>query len=276
MSDNILKLYPTPSQEVKLKDLYLKQDLRSLKGGSDGPFVYSNFITSLDGRIAIPHAEKNELVVPGQLANPRDWRLFQELAVQADILLTSGRYLRQYAAGDAQEILRIYDDPQFEDLRQWRLAQGLPPQPDLAVISGRLDFDIPEVLLEDERSLVIVTTQSSDAMLRKELSERTGKLIIAGERSVSGKALVEGLSGLGYRTIYNATGPKVHHLLLADRVLDRMYLTFANRILGGSPYMSIVEGALLDPPADFQLDKLYHDPHALDGLGQLYATFTRV
>ena len=60
---------------------------------------------------------------------------------------TSGRYLREYAEGRAQEILTVYDDPAFADLTQWRREQGLPPQPDLAVISASLDFPVPQVLL---------------------------------------------------------------------------------------------------------------------------------
>jgi len=44
-------------------------------------------------------------MVPRAIANERDWRLFQELSAQADIFLTSGRYLREWAKGQAQEIL---------------------------------------------------------------------------------------------------------------------------------------------------------------------------
>ena len=71
------------------------------------------------------------LIVPKQIANPRDWRLFQELAVQADVIISSGRYLRDYAEGHAQEILRTDDnDPLFAGLRQWRIERDLPPQPE--------------------------------------------------------------------------------------------------------------------------------------------------
>ena len=39
------------------------------------------------------------------------------------LVITTGRYLRDYAAGKAQEILRVYDDPRFADLKAWRAAQ---------------------------------------------------------------------------------------------------------------------------------------------------------
>ncbi len=276
MSDSIIRLFPLPSQELPLKGLYLSHNLRENKRDSGESFVYSNYVTSLDGRIAVPHPTKAGMVVPDQITNPRDWRLFQELAVQADILITSGRYLRDYAEGRAQEILRVYDDPQFADLKDWRTERGLSPQPDMAVISGSLDFPVPPALIQGDRNIVVITTSRADPERIKALESQAGKVIIAGEGSVNGYRLVESLLEMGYRTIYNTTGPKVLHLLLAAGVLDRLYLSFVNRLLGGSPFSSIVEGEQLDPPADFVLNTIYLDPHALNGLGQLLTSYNRV
>ena len=276
MRDSIIRLFPLPSQEFPLKGLYLSHNLRENKRDSGESFVYSNYVTSLDGRIAVPHPTKAGMVVPDQITNPRDWRLFQELAVQADILITSGRYLRDYAKGRAQEILRVYDDPQFADLKDWRTERGLSPQPDMAVISGSLDFPVPPALVQGDRNIIVITTSRADPERIKALESQAGKVIIAGEGSVNGYRLVESLLEMGYRTIYNTTGPKVLHLLLAAGVLDRLYLSFVTRLLGGSPFSSIVEGEQLDPPADFVLNTIYLDPHALNGLGQLLTSYNRV
>jgi riboflavin biosynthesis pyrimidine reductase len=276
MENGVIQLYPLPNQDLPLKGLYLNHNLRQLSSGSGRAFVYSDFVTSLDGRIAIPHPTKPGMMVPKQIANERDWRLFQELAVQADVLITSGRYLRDYADGRAQEILRIYDDPQFADLRDWRANHGLPVQPDLAVISASLDFTIPEVLVKQQRSILVYTVQGADPERVKTLEAQKGQVIVAGENGVDGRLLVESLSNLGYRIVYSSTGPKVLHLLLAADVLDRLYLTHANRVLGGSPFSSIVEGELIEPPADFHLAALYLDPYALNGLGQLLCSYDRL
>ncbi|MCJ7569980.1 MAG: hypothetical protein MUO58_20920, partial [Anaerolineales bacterium] len=146
MNDKILQLYPVPSREVSLRGLYLEHDLRAQAERLDRVFLCANFVGSLDGRIAVPDPSGKGVTLAEAITNPRDWRLFQELAVQSDILITSGRYLRQYAKGVKQEILQIYDDPQFKDLQDWRMNRSLSPQPDLAVISSRLDFDIPPAL----------------------------------------------------------------------------------------------------------------------------------
>lgn len=270
----ILQLYPTGPDHVSLKGLYLSHDLRAT-APEDRPFVYSNYITSLDGRIAVPHRSRPGLVVPDSIANDRDWRLFQELAIQTDILITSGRYLRDYEDGRAQEILRVYDDPRFADLAEWRAARGLSRQPDILVISRSLDFPIPEPLRSGGRRVHVATVENTDPD-RLETLRKEAEIVIAGKEGVEGDVLVHELHRRGYRLMFNATGPKVLHLLLSADQLHRLYLTHAGKMLGGMPYSTILEGDLLEQPAGFQLNTLYFDPVALDGLGQLFLSYDRV
>jgi riboflavin biosynthesis pyrimidine reductase len=213
-------------------------------------------------------------MVPKAIANERDWRLYQELAAQADIILSSGRYLRDWAEGRAQEILQI-DDPRFTELRAWRLQNGLPAQADIAIISGSLDFLVPPVLFAGGRRVVIVTTGSADPVRVKEIETLGGRVLIAGEKSVDGALLVQGLAGLGYRTIYSAAGPRINHLLVTGGLLDGLYLTSANLLLGGQPFSSILEGPLLTPPVGMKIHHIYLDTAALDGLGQMYIAYGR-
>jgi riboflavin biosynthesis pyrimidine reductase len=271
--DLVTQLYPLPVAQRPLTGLYLAHNLRQHQAASGQAFVYSNFVASLDGRIAIAHPTKAGLTVPQQIANERDWRLFQELAAQADMIISSGRYLRDWAEGRAQEILQI-DDPCFADLRQWREQQGLPPQPDIAIVSRSLLFPIPEVLTVGGRRVVVFTTADPDPQRVKEIEAKAGQVIVAGnERSVAGDQMVQHMAGLGYRTIYSAAGPQIMHLLLSGGVLDRLYLTLANRILGGEPYAAVVEGRLFEPAVNMTTHTIYYDPQALDGLGQLFISY---
>ncbi|MEE8120881.1 MAG: dihydrofolate reductase family protein, partial [Anaerolineales bacterium] len=208
MNDKILQLYPAPCIEVSLRGLYLEHDIRAHAEGLDRVFVCANFVGSIDGRIAVPDPSGKGVTLAEAITNPRDWRLFQELAVQADILITSGRYLREYAEGAKQEILQIYDDPQFEDLRDWCLSRGVSPQPDLAVVSSRLDFDVPPALLGDDRSLLIFTTKSADPDRVQRLKDQGAKILFAGEESVDGRELCAHMTELGYQTAYSGAGPK--------------------------------------------------------------------
>jgi riboflavin biosynthesis pyrimidine reductase len=270
----ITQLYPLPNHERPLIGTYLAHELRNYGQSNDKAFVYANFVTSLDGRIAIPNPDRPDMMVPNNVANARDWRLFQELAIQADLIISSGRYLRDWADGRAQEILRV-DDPEFADLRAWRLSQGLSPQPDLAIISGSLRFPMPEVLTAGGRKVFVFTTANPDPRRVEEIEARAARVIVTGENSVAGGQMVKRMSELGYKTIYSAAGPKVLHLLLVDDVLDRLYLTYTNRLLGGQPFSSLVEGELLSPAADMTLNTVYFDPYGLDGIGQLFVSYNR-
>lgn len=268
----ILQLYPQPAREVALQGAYLDHDLR--QQASEQAFVYANFVVSLDGRIAVPRSDDGGLTVPQQTANDRDWRLFQELAAQADLIISSGRYLREWAEGKAQEILQV-DDPRFADLREWRQALGLNPQPDIAIVSGSMRFPIPDVLTKNGRRFLVFTAGAPDQDRVDEIEQKGGRVLVAGEDGVDGTRMVQQMTDLGYRTVYSAAGPKILHLLLAGNVLNRLYLTHAGRILGGDPFASIVEGPLLETAVGFTLNTLYLDPAALDGLGQIFLSYDR-
>ncbi len=268
--DAILQLYPNTAT-LPLKGLYLGHELRRL--ATQTPFVYANFVTSLDGRIAVPDQEKGGMKVPPQIANGRDWRLFQELAIQADLIITTGRYLRDYAAGKAQEILRVYDDPRFADLRAWRTAQGLPTQPDLVVVSSSLNFPMPEALTHGGRRVLVVTHRKADPQRVRALEAELGQVLTAGDERVEGRTFVQLMGEMGYRFIYSAAGPRIAHMLLADGMLDRLYLTQVCRVLGGTSFSTIVEGPPLE--VDLPLLHLYYDPYVFDGVGQWFACYGR-
>jgi riboflavin biosynthesis pyrimidine reductase len=271
----ITQLYPLPTHERPLKGTYLSHELRKkTRSDNDKIFVYANFVTSLDGRIAIPDPKGAGMMVPENVANPRDWRLFQELAAQADLIISTGRYLRDWADGKAQEILRV-DDPEFADLKEWRLAQGLSPRPDIAIISGSLNFPVPDVLTAGGRKIFVFTTANADPQRVAEIESQAVPVFVAGETTVLGSQLVGRLSELGYQIVYSAAGPKVHHLLLEDGILDRLYLTHANRLLGGQRFSSIVEGNLFSPAVDMTINTIYYDSFGLDGLGQIYLSYVR-
>lgn len=272
--ESLMQLYPFSPEPIPLQGAYLAHDLRSQAKQTSKSFVYTNFITSLDGRIAVPRPSGNGLMVPKSTANERDWRLFQELAAQSDLIISSGRYLRDWAEGRAQEILQV-DDPRFADLRAWRQEQGLPPQPDIAILSASLIFPIPSVLKAGGRRVIVFTTGSPDRERVAEIEDQAGRVFVAGETSVDGAVMLAHLAGLGYRTIYSAAGPKVLHLLLSGGVLDRLYLTYANRVLGSDLFASIVDGPQFVPPVDFRMERVYFDPTGLDGLGQLFVTYDR-
>ena len=244
-----------------------------MRSDKDNPLVFANFITSLDGKIAVP--ADGSLSVPKNIANESDWRLFHELAAQADVILTSGRYLRDRSRGAAQEILDP-DNAAFADLKQWRADRKLSTGPAIAVISASLDFLVPDDLPARERTIIVVTTENADADRVEALRNHGIDVVTAGEKSVCGRQLVKQLILRGFRIIYSVAGPRVLHLLVKGKVLDRLYMTVATRLIGGDPYASIVEGSALDMPSDMSLYEIYLDQNGAHGCSQLFFSFDRV
>ena len=99
---DVLPLFPKAAPAEPLHGLYLRDHLLD-QGSPERPYVYSNYVVSLDGRIAIEHPDTGHYGPPKAITNARDWRLFQELAAQADVIVVSGRYLRELKAGTAQK-----------------------------------------------------------------------------------------------------------------------------------------------------------------------------
>ena len=271
--DTLTRLYPAPHENLPLEGLYLNH-LLQIRGQDDVPYVYSNFISSLDGRIAMGESGRATHTVPAAITNPRDWRLYQELAGQADILITSGRFFRQSSVGEAQDILPVGGEPAFADIRRWRIEQGLQAQPDIAIMSGSLDIPPDALQPYRNRRLIVVTGADADDKKAEILLDHGVEVIRAGGgRQVEGRAMVDRLAAAGYRSLYAIAGPAVFGTLLQARVVDRLYLTFACTLLGGYVFDTLTRGEPLVPALGMQLASLYHDIHAPAGAGQLFAMF---
>lgn len=73
--------------------------------------------------------------------------------------------------------------------------------------------------------------------------------------------------------MYSVAGPQVLHALLADQVLDRLYVTLAGRLLGGTEFDTHCMGPMLEPAPKLHLTHLYLDPEAPAEAGQWLATY---
>lgn len=272
MQDSLLRLYPNPGEYAPLQGLYLD---KLNAPDPDRLFVYSNYVVSLDGRIAVTDADTGHKVVPSATANPRDWRLFQELAAQADVLLTSGRYLRDLAAGRAQDILPVSPKPEFADLIAYRIERGMRDQPDIAVFSASLDVPIPAELLYQKRNIRVYVPADADENGIKQLEDHGATVIpVASRGRVCGREVVDHLQQTGYRRAYAVTGPFVLHTLVEAGALDSLFLTFAFRLLGGRDATTIMDGPLLERPPGFDLAWMYLDPIGHDA-PQAFCRFDR-
>jgi riboflavin biosynthesis pyrimidine reductase len=278
MTDGTLtRIFPAPEVDVALEGLYLQHALCAPSASQQRPLVYSNFIASLDGRIAVEHPITGELGVPDSISNQRDWRLYQELAAQADILITSARYLRDLSRGRAQDTLPVSSEPAYADLHDWRKARDMPAQPAVVILSASLEMPIELLCEKLGRPVYVATGAMADADKVGEIESCGARVIIAGKgRQVEGGALVDALAAAGFRSLYSVAGPGVLDTLIRARVVNRFYLTQVHRLLGGASYDSLLEGGYLLPPADFVLNALYYDRGLVNGCGQFFSVYDAV
>lgn len=257
---NALRIFPGPPAPTPLHGLYLREPLRPTCREAERPFVYTNFIASLDGRISLPDPQSSKRSVPRAIANTRDWRLFQELAACADALVTSARYVRDLPHGVTATSFPVSVKPEHGDLVQWRLAHGLTPQPAIVIVTASLELPSLVPLVESGRSVYVATGRLADP-LKVARIEADGVRVLrvgAGVRA-EGRRLIEALAREQHRTIAMLGGGEVLHALVVDDVLDRLYLTLACRMLGGLPFDTLLTGPVLEPAVRFRLAALHYD-----------------
>ncbi|MBZ0071824.1 MAG: dihydrofolate reductase family protein [Gammaproteobacteria bacterium] len=273
MPGDLLQLYPPSSDHPQLQGLYLQHPLHRLTA-ADAPLVYSNFISSLDGRIALPSPGRTSHRVPPAIGNARDWRLYQELGAQADLLITSARYFRQLAQGEAQDLLPVGPADRFGDLQAWRRANGLGAQPDLAIFSASLEIPAEAIAIYAERRLHVMTGAGADRG-RIAALQAAGIEVhqVGGGATADGGLAIAALQAAGYRRIYAIAGPSVFHALVCAGVLNRLYISFAHRLLGGKDFDTVIWGPELAPAPILRLRSLFYDAHAPADAGQLLACY---
>lgn len=269
-------LYPEPGTRA-LAELYLDERWRETAvPGAEGCFVYANFVASLDGRIATATEPAGPLGVPAAIANPRDWRLYLELAAQADVLLVSGRYVRELAAGTAQAGFALGADAPA-DLLAFRARLGLSPRPAIAVLSANLELPIePLAAARRERPVLILTGTGADGARRRAFEAHGCEVVVAGQPRMTAAQLLPELAVRELRYVYAIAGPEVLRTLVVAGHLDRLYLTTVFRLLGGDRFATLLAGERLPVPAAFRLREAYLDQDGAVAPAQLIQVFERV
>jgi riboflavin biosynthesis pyrimidine reductase len=271
MNQQILQLFPEPYKAVDLKGLYLTHKLHTL-GTRELPFVYANFVSSLDGRIAVDLAENS--FIPERMVSQSDLRLFLELQAQADCLITHGGYMRALSEERLGNVLQVGTQPGNEDLAAWRQAQGLPPQPAIVIASASLDFPLHQSLEEHSQQFYIATGRDADPKRVREWQAKGCQVLFTGDnRHVQANSLMKALKQLGFYSIYLSAGPQMLETFVRERELARLYYTITHQLIGGTDFHTMLPGALLGAEGDLRMRSLYYEPGEPSGSGQFFTQF---
>lgn len=269
MSSKILCLYPHAATETDIKDLYLAHNLHKL-GTKESPFVYANFLSSLDGRIAVEDVEEGESHIPKHLTTDSDFALFMELHAQSDCLITHGGYLRALSQGRLGNILQ----PRYPEHLEWRRRNGLAPYPAVVIASASLNFPVHDSLREHGQTVYIATGKKADPDRIRYWQSLGHTVLITGEDNmVHGASLIPQLGELGYRSIYLIAGPTMLDTMIREKQLSRLYLTLTHQLIGGKDFRSLLTGSMLGPEGNLKLKALHYEQNSPPGSGQFFLQF---
>jgi riboflavin biosynthesis pyrimidine reductase len=263
-SETVTQLSPEESR-LPLKGLYLDQRLAEIAAKLSRPLVLTNYVTDRSGVIAVMD-ENRRYRVPTEIKNKSDWRLFQELMAQADVVISGSAYIKRFLAlgSQAEDVLFQFEPgKEFAQFGEWRLNAGYKKRsPDLAFVVRSLDFQFPDELVGSGRRITIFTTYAeANSDLAKALTKTGAAVIGAGESGVDGNQLIDSLGEMGCRVMMMATGPSVLDILLKAQRLDLLYVTEVQKEIPFTDPLSVITlltgGQRVDRLDDFSLHHRY-------------------
>jgi riboflavin-specific deaminase-like protein len=200
------------------------------------PYVIVNMVSTADGRATLEGRA-------GAIGNRADRELFHQLRTRTDAVMAGAGTVR------VEHYRRLVRDPQ---LRAQRERDGLRPDPLAIVVSGRLDLPLDDVpLLGDPDSQVAIVTRSAG-----EIAGAAAELHYVrspGDALDLGAALGELRSRLGVRSILCEGGPTLNGALLAEGLVDELFLSLSPKLTAGPAPLTIVAGEALPDPVEMEL-----------------------
>jgi riboflavin biosynthesis pyrimidine reductase len=226
------------------------------------PYVFANFVSSIDGIVSYdePGIERARQVSAGFAA---DRFMLALLRAAADAVIVGAGTLRKEPGVWTASAVAPDLTGDFADLRR-RMKRAAHPTTVLVSASGEVDASLP--VFRGEAPVVIATTRAG--------AERLGSLsnarvrVLADHAPLPSRALVElAIAEGGGSRILSEGGPTLFGQLLADGVVDELFLTIAPRLAGRSKdrrRLALVEGAAFRPedsPSGALLSLKYADDY---------------
>lgn len=222
--------------------------MRRLYGGGLGfhePCVVANFVQTIDGVVAIPELDRSNAIVSGE--SEEDRFVVGLLRACADVVLVGARTMVS-APRSLWRPERVY--PAAADaFAELRSRRSRAEHPAVAVVTAGGSLDPAHPALEE--GAVVLTTEAAATALRQAVPARSEVVAVnAGDRVDLGLALAA-LRERGHAIILSEAGPTLFGALLAQRLVDELFLTISPLVAGrgASHRLALVEGTELLPHA---------------------------
>ncbi len=225
----------------------MPEALSRLYGGSLGfeaPRLYANFVSSLDGVVALEGVNNSSQVISGR--SEADRFVMGLLRACADAVLIGAGTLRA-APRSLWTPAYIYPDAAaaFAELRR---ALGRTDMPRLAVLTARGEIDPGHPALE--AGALVLTTSLGASKLEGRLPASSTLVTLGDGRAIDLPDVMTTLRSEGHQVVLSEGGPTLIGGLLEAGLLDELFLTLSPLLAGrssdgGRP--GLVEGIELLP-----------------------------
>jgi riboflavin biosynthesis pyrimidine reductase len=208
--------------------------------GLTEPRVFANFVSTLDGVVAIPSIRNSNKLVAG--GSPSDRFVMGILRACADALVIGSGTLSA-APGSLWTPEQAYPDAaaDFADLRR-ALGRTRPPEVVVLSASGLVDTEHPALAA----GAIVLTSDEGAARLDGRLPGAATAISLGPGPLLD---LTEGMAAVherGHRLVLSEGGPHVLGSLLDAGLVDELFLTVSPLLVGrvaGDPRLALVEGS---------------------------------
>lgn len=204
--------------------------------GLNRPELYANFVSSADGVVALPGGRDSGRVVSGD--NEPDRFIMGLLRAAADAVLIGAGTFRKTEGDCFPETAYPAAGGLFAELRK---QLGLRPHPLLVVVTASGNIDPAQPALRDS---LVITTPHGEGRLRGTLPGGA-RVAVLGAQHIDGRSLLGFLHAQGLQVVLTEGGPSLVGQLLAEGLIDELFLTSSPRLFGrrsGDGRKSLVEG----------------------------------
>jgi riboflavin biosynthesis pyrimidine reductase len=205
--------------------------------------VYGNFVSSVDGVVALPGVPRSSALISG--GDPADRFVVALLRAAAHAVVIGAGTFRAHDGPWTPE--NAFPEA-ADDWVELRRREGMDDRPMLVVVTSSGDLGGSHSKLD---GAIVVTTQEG--------ASRIGDAAAAAEvinvddaGPIDMRRVVDLLSGRGYGRVLTEGGPKLMGKALGARIVDELFLTVSPLIAGGgdgAPRPTLAAGVELLPDA---------------------------
>ena len=205
-------------------------------------------MTTLDGLVSygIAGAESARVISRG---HPADRLVMGILRAAADLVVSGSGTLR--AEGNVTWTPQQIFPAAAELYRELRRARSLPEQTRVAILTASGDVDLTAAVFRSPDVEAFIVTSVAGAERLAAAGTGGTRVIAVGERAPSMREAIDRIAAVtGARLILSEAGPSLFGKMLAEGVVDELFLTVAPQLAGRSTErtgVALVDGTAFAP-----------------------------